>query len=210
MIEPNEADIYLVDMNLVDEIMKEIETAHAKRGTPATWSREAQLAVILENLGPINAIQCITDNWYCIKEPPNHRFATSDGRTFGLFFDGGRILNLFEREKVYINHRDKAGLQRIKNVAGAIVEMDEDGAHDPIVYEHRDDLATAWAELHRMHRVPYPLNQLQSAYHMKLFWFLVFRGIRNILDFSMDCGSEGVHSIKFLLAKLGSMLKHSA
>jgi hypothetical protein len=185
--EPNDADVYQIDMNPVDDIMKEIETAHAERGT--TYSREVQLAGVIERLAPIDVNQCIVDNWFCIKDFPSHKFTNISGRTFGIFFDGERILQLFERERVSFNRHDKAGLQGIKNLAGFIVEIDEEGTHDPVVYEQKADLDAAWFDL----RVPY-----------------IFRCVWNIVKFSGDCASEGVRSIKFLFTKLGSMPKHSA
>jgi hypothetical protein len=210
MTESNDSSEYRIDMELVEKVMNDIETAHAERGTPSRYSREDQLVAIMKSLAPINALECIIGNAHSIKEFPNHRFTTSDERTFGIFFDGERILKLFEREAVSINHRDKAGLQRIKKVAGFILDIGDDDTNLPIVYEQRPDLATAWGELHRVHRVPYPLNQVQSAYHMKLFCLMALRYDRQVRDLSVDYALEGVRAIKFLLSKLGSVLKHSA
>jgi len=191
-------------------VMNDIEAAHAERGTLSRYSREDQLAAVMKSVAPINALECIIGNAHSIKEFPNHRFTTSDERTFGIFFDGERILKLFEHEAVSINHRDKAGLQRIKNVAGFILEIDDDDTNLPIVCEQRADLATAWSELHRVHRVPYPLNQVQSAYHTKLFCVVVLLCGRQVRDFLVDCALEGVRAIKFLFSKLGSTLKHAS
>jgi hypothetical protein len=94
----------------------------------------------------------ITEYASSIEKYPQCRFTTSDGRTFGVFFDGERILKLLELEGVFINHRDKAGLERIKKVAGFIVELG--GEDPPRIFEKDIDLALAWEELHAFHRAP--------------------------------------------------------
>src|SRR6266404_4607976 len=128
MIKTSQPSEYHIDMDLVAKLMNDIETAHKERGTTHRYSRESQLASIMEALAPIDAFKLLVENADAIEKFPQHRFTTSDGRTFGVFYNGTRILGLLELEGVCINHRDKAGLERIKKVAGFIVEI---GGEDP-------------------------------------------------------------------------------
>jgi hypothetical protein len=123
MIEPSQPSEYRIDPAFVEKLMNDIETAHAKAGTRPHVSRERQLASIMEALAPIDAFKLLVENADAIEKFPQHRFTTSDGRTFGVFYDGTRILGLLELEGVCINHRDKAGLERVKKVAGFIAKL---------------------------------------------------------------------------------------
>jgi hypothetical protein len=106
----------------------------------------------MEALAPIDAFKLIVENADAIEKFPEHRFTTSDRRTFGIFFDGERILALLELDGVGINHNDKAGLERIKKVAGFIVELG--GDDPPLIFGTGIQLATAWEQLHAFYGVP--------------------------------------------------------
>jgi len=175
-----------------------------EKGTTHRYSRESQLASIMEDLAPIDAFKLLVENADAIEKFPQHRFTTSDGRTFGVFFDGERIVKLFEREAVSINRRDKAGLQRIKDLAGFILEISEDDSTDPVVYEHLHDLSAAWSELHRVHQAHYFLN-VKLACDTRRFCRIFLNCGKQIWNFSVECVFEGGRSIKFILGRLGPL-----
>jgi len=160
--ESNESTPYQVDPALVDKLMADLEASHAKAGTVPFWerqslylkfpTREEQRAFIERSLAPIEVRKCIEDNLPLIQNYPTYRFESRDGRQFGIFLDGDRILKLIDLEGGHVNKRDVAGVQRIKNLAGFIVEFE---SCDPtILFDDRTDIANAWEKLHVFLRVP--------------------------------------------------------
>src|ERR1700722_4101296 len=79
----------------VDKLMADIEASHAKAGTRPFWervgpfaiTRDKQRAFIEESLAPIDAYKLICGHVQLIQNYSQHRFTTSDGRTFGVFLD---------------------------------------------------------------------------------------------------------------------------
>lgn len=74
------------------------------------------------------------------------QFSTEDGRRFGLFLDGDSILKRLDARSIMINWKDEEGIQRVRDLAGFILEID--GDDPPLIFANWSGLAVAWSEVH--------------------------------------------------------------
>lgn len=98
---------------------------------------------------------------------PDFRFETADGRSFGLFQFGEAILKRLNAAGVWINWQDTEGIERIKALAGCILEIG--GDEPPLLFNDFAALAAAWAETRFAYGVE-PSNDEIEALDLQDCW----------------------------------------
>ena len=91
-------------------------------------------------------LKWLLEEAHAIKEWPDYQFSTEDGRRFGLFLDGDSILKRLDARSIMINWKDEEGIQRVRDLAGFILEID--GDDPPFIFADWSDLLVAWSEVH--------------------------------------------------------------
>jgi hypothetical protein len=108
-------------------------------------------SVVAEMRASVSGLDLIYKEAHRIDKWPDHRFTTDEGRTFGLYQDGESILQRLHATPATINWVDTEGIERVKNIAGFIMEI---GTKDPpLVFQEDLDLGLAWIEHHRQYSV---------------------------------------------------------
>jgi hypothetical protein len=114
-----------------------------------------------EMLSECSGIKWLSEEAHSIEKYPDYRFSTADGRTFGLFQDGERILRLLQNQSVMIDWKNEEGIKQVKAVAGLILEV---GAEDrPFIFNDEIELALVWVDIHRQYGVP-PTREENEEY----------------------------------------------
>lgn len=106
----------------------------------------------------ISGLGLIYEEAHAIEEWADHRFTTDEGRTFGLYIGGESILGRLAVQNVCINRRDTEGIERVKSIAGFILEIGTDDP--PLVFQQDIHLGVAWAE----HHIEYNVELMDKEY----------------------------------------------
>jgi hypothetical protein len=93
------------------------------------------------------------DDLYAIRNWPDAKFTTSEGRTFLLFIGAKSIWHRLEAAAATM-------MKKPPQWEGAIFELDSDD--EPFVFRTFDDAAAVWAQLHEAYRVP--MTELECAF----------------------------------------------
>lgn len=93
-----------------------------------------------------SGLKWLLEEAHAIQEWPDYQLSTEDGRRFGLFLDGDSILKRLDARSVVINWKDEEGLQRVRDLAGFILEIG--GDDPPLIFADWSDLLVAWSEVH--------------------------------------------------------------